>query len=152
MVAVSLAVIAVDQVTKAIVHVRVPFGTDGPSLGPFEIVHARNSGFVHGVLQGSAFWIGVATLGLLAGFMIYVARAGPRTAGTAVVFGLVLGGGIGNLVDRLRLSYVTDFLVVVGRGPMNVADIALTAGLVGLAAIALAGRRRGSEQDSSSDA
>jgi signal peptidase II len=145
--AVALVVIVLDQVTKAIVQARIPFGGEGPSFGPFEVVHARNSGFVHGVLQGSGFWIGLATLGLLAAFVVYIARSGPRTLVLAVVFGVILGGGIGNLVDRLRLSYVTDFLVVVGRGPMNVADIALTLGLVALAILLLVARSRAETQE-----
>lgn len=148
--AVAIGVLAADQVTKAIVQNSIPLGGEGPSAGPFEIVHARNSGFVHGVLQGSAFWIGLATLALLAGFLVYLVRSDHVTPASAAVFGLVLGGGLGNLIDRLRLSYVTDFLIAVGRGPMNVADVALTFGLLGLVTLALASRRRAVEEDPSS--
>ena len=59
-------------------------------------------------------------------------------------FGLVLGGGIGNLADRLRLGYVTDFIDRSSRGAFNVADVAILLGYAVLAATALVGLRRGS--------
>ena len=134
--AVSVAV-AADQATKAAVRAALPLGAEEPGLGPFSLHHVRNSGILGGHLQGSALPIGIVTTVALLGLVVFVARRGRRRLLDMAAFGLVLGGGVGNLADRLRLGYVTDFLDRGGSGAFNVADVAILAGLVLLGAATL---------------
>ena len=78
----------------------------------------------------------LATLAVAA-LLVFLARVGTLDRPVLVGFGLVIGGGVGNLVDRLRLGYVTDFILH-GNNAFNLADVAILVGtlliLVGLVA------------------
>jgi signal peptidase II len=119
-----------DQATKAAVRANLAFGESVDAAGPFTIHHVRNSGILGGHLQGSALPIAIVTAVALAGLAVYALRRNPGRPMAAVAFGLVLGGGLGNLVDRLRLGYVTDFIDRGSGGAFNLADVAITLGLV----------------------
>jgi signal peptidase II len=128
--AVAAAALAADQATKAIVRATLDLGEAVPAVGPFSIHHVRNSGILGGHLQGSAVPIAVASALALAGLVVYVLRRRNPGALSVIGFGLLLGGGLGNLVDRLRLGYVTDFVDRGQGGAFNAADLAVTLGLV----------------------
>jgi signal peptidase II len=138
---VASSAVAVDQVTKAIVRARVPIGHEAPAFGPFSIHHVRNSGILGGRFEGTAVPIGVATTIALLGLVVYVARRNRPRPLDMVGFGLILGGGLGNLVDRLRLGYVTDFVDRGSAGAFNLADAAIMLGFVVLVVSALVFRR-----------
>ncbi len=127
--AVAVAALAADQVSKALVRTQVELGGTASLFGPFEIRHVRNSGIVHGLLQGSALPLGLVTLLVVALIVAYVARYGGRHPFSALGFGLLVGGSVGNLVDRLRLGYVTDFLSRDSGGAFNLADLSILLGL-----------------------
>jgi signal peptidase II len=126
----AAAVLAADQVTKAIVRATLDLGEAVPAVGPFSIHHVRNSGILGGHLQGTAVPIAVASAAALAALVVYVLRRRNPGILSVVGFGLLLGGGLGNLVDRLRLGYVTDFVDRGQGGAFNLADLAVTLGLV----------------------
>jgi signal peptidase II len=128
----AAAALVADQATKAAVRSSVALGESVDTVGPFSIHHVRNSGILGGHLQGSALPIALATALALAALAVYALRREPGRVLTAVAFGLVLGGGLGNLVDRLRLGYVTDFIDRGSGGAFNFADVAIMLGLVGL--------------------
>jgi signal peptidase II len=146
-------VLAADQTTKAIVRTALGLGEARPGVGPFSIHHVRNSGILGGHLEGSALPMAAVTAVALAALAVYVVRRRHQGLLSVVGFGLLLGGGLGNLVDRLRLGYVTDFIDRGGDGAFNVADVCVTLGLITvLAAFLLRGREAGPALDARPDA
>lgn len=138
---VAAATIAADQATKAIVRSALALGESVDAVGPFSVHHVRNSGILGGHLQGSAPPIAVVTTVALAGLAIYLARRERLRPLAVAGFGLLLGGGLGNLVDRIRLGYVTDFLDRGHGGAFNLADVAILLGLVAVLAASARERR-----------
>jgi signal peptidase II len=132
--------IAADQVTKALVRGALDLGEERAGAGPFFIHHVRNSGILGGHLQGNGLLLGLATALMLVALVVFIVMRRPRLP-ELVAFGLILGGGLGNLVDRLRLGYVTDFIDRGNDRAFNLADVAITAGLLVLAAAYLLRRR-----------
>jgi signal peptidase II len=125
------AVLVLDQATKLF------FSADG-AAAPVAVTPVRNDRALLGVVGGGRLVLSIAMAGLLLGFGLHLLRLvrDGRLAGW--VAGLLVGGAAGNLVDRVLLGSVRDFLVV-GNVVGNVADIAV---LVGLVAYAFARIRR----------
>ena len=107
---VALAGIGADQLTKSIVTSRLDLNDQVHVVGPFSIHHVTNSGIAFG-LFASATSIVILLTGLAVAWMLYFfARSGSRHPVLPVALGLVIGGSISNLTDRVRLGHVTDFL------------------------------------------
>jgi signal peptidase II len=137
---VSAAVVAADQLTKAWIAATYPLGTEIPVVpGFFRLVHARNRGIAFGIFGASGPSVQLVLLlvvALIVGFIAWqLARAGgDGLVGTGLA--LVLGGALGNIVDRVLRGDVVDFLdffVVVGGREhhwpaFNVADSAISVG------------------------
>ena len=117
-----------DQVTKALVRSSVEFGGES-SFGPLEIRHVRNSGILGGHFQGSGLLVGALTTLVVAGILVAFARHGGTKRLFPLAFGLLVGGSLGNLVDRLRLGYVTDFIARDAEKAANAADVAIVVAL-----------------------
>jgi signal peptidase II len=151
---VAASALAADQVTKAIVRANVPLSGHGGTYGPFEIRHFRNTGLAHGLLQGQTIPIAAMTAFAIAAMLVYFARSRGSNALLPVAFGLFVGGGLGNLVDRARLGYVTDFVAADRDGAFNLADASIMAGLafvlLGAALTALRDRGGGAEAETGS--
>jgi len=138
---IALAVVVTDQVTKALVVGWI--GPDeavsrrevgGPWLA-FEYV--ENTGAAFGMFAGRTWLISVLALAVAAGFLLAFRRELPTRGTLRLSIGLVLGGGIGNLLDRIRLGYVIDFIAVAIWPRFNIADTAITVGLALLAIVVL---------------
>jgi signal peptidase II len=139
----ALAVLALDQITKQWMATRLPLHETKPLIsGFFNLVHVRNRGMAFGIMNrpgadwGSLLLIG-ATLGALALLLFWFYKLKPEDMGTAYPLSLILGGAAGNLLDRVRLGEVIDFLDF-HIGPyhwpaFNVADSAITVGTIWLA-------------------
>ncbi|MBI2836246.1 MAG: signal peptidase II [Chloroflexi bacterium] len=130
----AVLVATVDQVSKSWVRTYAE-GTVILRAGFFQIVHGRNSGAAFGMFQDySAILTGVAVaaiLSLLAFGLLFWHRLGVFTGGTGkLALGLVLGGTAGNLIDRLRFGNVTDFIDVRFWPSFNVADSAISIGVI----------------------
>jgi len=147
LVATAVVVYALDQASKAVVVAGLGLGQSVDVLGDLvRIWHARNTGAAFSLLPG-AFWLFVPVTIFAFVMIAYFHRAfRHRGLWIHVVLGLILGGSLGNLTDRLRLGYVVDF-VSVGIGDrrfptFNVADSAVVVG-IGLLVIylSLADRR-----------
>jgi len=146
----AAAVIALDQAVKAWVLDSLHLG-DGrivPILGPIQFSLVRNQGVSFGMLQGNPelgrWLLSAFSLAVAIGLAIWARRLEKRW--TAVAVGLVIGGAIGNMIDRVRLGSVVDFVDVheLGFFPwvFNVADSAITVGVILLLAESLfAGRK-----------
>lgn len=124
------AIVFLDQLTKELVLRRLDYG-DGIVVipGVFDLRHVRNTGAAWGMLSGAQPFLVLISLGMLIFLLLRGPRLFERVAGGPVWLG-VLGGGVsGNLVDRLRLGYVVDFLDFHWKGAhfpaFNVADSAI---------------------------
>jgi signal peptidase II len=127
--AVALAAIAADQLTKAIITRTLALGQSVDIVGPFSIHHVRNPGIAFG-LFGSRTTIVIAVTAVAVGWMIwFFARSGRRHPVLPVALGLVLGGSIANLIDRVRFGYVTDFLDLRLWPAFNLADTFIVVGV-----------------------
>lgn len=136
LVATALITIAADQLTKVIVRSSLQLDEAVPVIpGVFDIAHVKNMGAAFGMLPGRReLFIGVAVL-MLAAVAIYWWRARPTAWTVVIPLGLVVGGAIGNLIDRVFVGQVTDLLAFSFFSPVfNVADSAI---FVGVAALVL---------------
>ena len=135
----AVVVIALDQVTKALVVRRWPVPQTGeiPVLGPWlTITYVRNTGIAFGLFQGVPQLFTVTSLVIVSGAVYYYLRHVPETDRWApLIFGLVIGGALGNVVDRIRLGFVVDWIkTLAGRFPLfNLADSAVVIGVFLLA-------------------
>ena len=126
----ALLVIAADQVSKYMVRANLAVGEAIPATGTFRILHIHNTGGAFGFFGDQTFFLIIASLVAIAVLVVLYRHypfSGPLVR---LALGLQLGGAIGNLVDRVRLGYVTDF-VQLGWWPLfNVADASIDAGIV----------------------
>ena len=142
--AIAIGVLVVDQASKAWVTGTLDVGEGIELLGEWlRIVHWRNSGALFGLLPQSAPIFAVVSLGVVALIVLYHQRAG-RGYLTTVALALLLGGAIGNLLDRLRFGSVVDF-VDMGIGQWrfytyNAADAAITTAILLLIGMAIVPR------------
>jgi signal peptidase II len=123
-------VFVLDMVTKNLVAAAVPFGTEVPIVGHLVgITNVRNSGAAFGLVPAGAGVFLVASIVVSVALVVYVART-PTSLWGGVVLGLILGGTIGNGFDRLVYGFVTDFVNVHFWPVFNVADSAISIGVV----------------------
>jgi signal peptidase II len=128
-------VVTIDQGIKALVEAELTVGEEVEVLGPISITNVHNRGIAFGLAGGSGDGIIIATLAALFLILLLFART-ARARGTWVAIGLIAGGALGNLADRVRADAVTDYIDLPAWPAFNLADIAITAG-VGLLALAL---------------
>ena len=128
---VAAAVIALDQVLKALVRGGVEVGEVRDLVAFVDLVHVRNRGVAFSALEDQTALVVVVIAVAMAGLLWYFARHAARPL-MWLPTGLLVGGAVGNLVDRIRLGAVTDFLKLPNWPAFNVADIAITVGVVGL--------------------
>lgn len=131
--AVLVAVVGADQATKALVRSSMVPGTSIPVLGDLvRLTHVRNTGAAFGMLSGyPAVFITVSLL-VLAGALVYWIRVRPKRAQVVVPLALLASGAMGNLIDRALRGRVTDFVEVPFIPVFNVADTAITFGVIAL--------------------
>jgi len=140
--AVVLAAIAADQVTKLIVVSQLELDESLKVIGPFSIHHVQNSGIAFG-LFASATAIVTALTALAVGWMlVFFARSGARHPVLPVALGLLIGGSTSNLIDRIRLGHVTDFLDLRYWPAFNLADSFIVIGVAILFVALVVGETR----------
>ncbi len=126
------AVLVVDQATKALARGGIRRGEEDPILPGLKLVHVLNDGIAFGIEPGGGTTLLVVLVALaLLGLVLYFARHQAKPLIWLPV-GLLVGGAIGNIIDRLRDGAVTDFLKIPLWPAFNVADIAITVGVVAL--------------------
>ena len=141
--ALALGIVLLDQVTKAIVIARIPLYRTIPVIrGFFDLTHLRNSGAAFGLLNSAdasirPFLVLALAVAVFAGVLVWSLRTPPGHHLLQIALALIMGGAIGNLVDRIRFHSVTDFLrFYVDRWEwpsFNVADSAISVGVILLA-------------------
>ena len=139
--ALALAAVGADQLTKWIVASNLALGDGVHVVGPFWIRHVENSGIAFGFFSSATAVVIVLTAGAVAWMLAYFARSGARHPVLPIALGLVIGGSVSNLADRIRLGHVTDFLDLSHWPAFNLADsfIVIGVGIV-VAALVLADR------------
>jgi signal peptidase II len=132
---IALGVIAVDRGSKMVVDdmdLAAPYQLVGSYL---QIIRGENRGGLFGILQGSAPLLALLSVGVILALVIYHERERlPRVSPLTVGIGLLIGGAIGNLFDRVAFGYVLDFIDV-GVGSLrfwtfNIADAGISLGIV----------------------
>jgi signal peptidase II len=146
----STVVVILDQITKlAVMRAMEVHETISVIPGFFNLVHVRNRGIAFGILNRPAgdlnyYFLVAATLLAVIVLLIWFRKISEGNTGAGFALSLVIGGALGNLIDRIRLREVVDFLdVYIGSfhwPAFNVADSAITVGSIWLAIVLL---RRG---------
>jgi signal peptidase II len=139
--AVAVVVIVLDQITKRAVESSISPGEERKFLPGIELVHTRNRGIAFGFLPGSHVAVTIVIGVALAVLLVYFARHATRPL-IWLPTGMLIGGAIGNIADRLRHGSVTDFIKLpLGWPPFNLADAAITLGILLLLLLAELARR-----------
>ena len=156
---IALAVIIIDQLTKFVVVEFLPDSSVEKTIIPgfFKLVHWQNTGAAWSLFRGSNAVLTVVALVALVILIFYLSRHhfDARTISEQIAFGLICGGIVGNLIDRIRVKSVTDFLYFYlgdwSFPAFNVADSAICTG-VGLVVLLALKSERGPKAAESSPA
>jgi len=143
-VALAAAVVVADQLAKAWVVASFPFGEPVDVLGEWlRIWYVANTGALFGLFHDQAVLFAALSIGVMAIIAWFHERAASTGGWPATLaLGLLLGGAIGNFIDRVRLGYVVDFVDMGFPGgwrfyTWNVADAAISTAIVLLLAMAV---------------
>jgi signal peptidase II len=124
---VGLYVVTLDQLTKGLVRSSLDPGESLHLAGGLWILPVSNPGIAGGGLVGSAVPAALLATAAVMALLLFLAWAGAAVRSVLVGFGLLIGGGMGNLLDRVRDGYVTDFILH-GNQVFNLADVAILVG------------------------
>jgi signal peptidase II len=140
--AVVTAAIVSDQATKHIVASQLALDESVRVVGPFSIHHVQNSGIAFGLFAGATPLVTALTALAVGWMLVFFARSGSRHPVLPVALGLLIGGSASNLVDRIRLGHVTDFLDFRYWPAFNLADTFICVGVAILFAAVMFGSPR----------
>lgn len=129
-------VLAADQAAKAAIEAHLVPGEHVGVLGPLELTLSHNDGVAFGLAGGAGVKLILLTAVALV-VIAYLFSRRPTRPWMWVAVGLIAGGALGNLVDRLRQDAVTDFIAVGSWPPFNLADVAISLGVLLLVLIYL---------------
>jgi signal peptidase II len=128
---VAVGVVAADQAVKALVRSTIDAGDEVHLVLGIQFVNVRNNGIAFGLLSGGGAVLVVFAIAALVALLIFFARHRYRPL-VWLPTGLLIGGAAGNLLDRVREGAVTDFIDFPAWPAFNVADIAITFGVLTL--------------------
>jgi signal peptidase II len=128
--AVAVAAVVADQVTKHIVIASVALDDAVRVAGPLTIHHVQNSGIAFGLFASATVPVTIVTSGAVVWMLWFFARSGARHPVLPAALGLLTGGSLSNLVDRIRLGYVTDFIDFKYWPAFNLADSFIVIGVL----------------------
>jgi signal peptidase II len=128
---VVIVVLALDQLTKRLVISGISVGAQHKLLPGIHLVHVRNSGVAFGFLSGGGALVLLVTFAALAVLLTYFIRH-PTRPWLWIPTGLLVGGALGNLLDRIINGAVTDFIKLPHWPAFNVADMSITFGVLAL--------------------
>jgi signal peptidase II len=154
---IALAVIIIDQLTKFLIVESMPDSSIEKTLIPgfFKLVHWQNTGAAWSILRGNNTGLTIVALVALVILIFYLSRHHfeARTLVEQTAFGLICGGIVGNLVDRIRVKSVTDFLYFYlgdwSFPAFNLADTAICTGVGLVVLVALKSERSPKAAESS---
>jgi signal peptidase II len=128
---VAVGVVAADQAVKALVRSTIDAGDEVHLFLGIQFVNVRNNGIAFGLLSGGGAVLVVFAIAALVALLIFFARHRYRPL-VWLPTGLLIGGAAGNLLDRVREGAVTDFIDFPAWPAFNVADMAITFGVLTL--------------------
>jgi signal peptidase II len=137
----TAAVIVVDQVTKALVRSGIEPGDRHRLLPAVDLVNVRNRGIAFGLFTDSGVLLTAVTIAALGLLVVYFVRHAQKPL-VWLPTGLLLGGALGNMLDRASRGGVTDFIDVSPWPAFNVADASITVGVLLLLYVIEVGSRR----------
>jgi len=131
----ALLIVTADQLSKLWIRSNLLVGQSLPEAGFFRLTHVHNTGAAFGLFQDQTFALTIVALVGIAVLLVYalfIYRRFPLLDNGLGIsaLGLVLGGTVGNLIDRLRFGYVTDFIDVGIWPAFNIADSAIVVGVI----------------------
>jgi signal peptidase II len=136
--AIATLVVSLDQATKAAIRGWLTPGERWPEGAELLVIsHVQNTGAAFGILQGAGTFLVVATLATVGAITIFLLMLPAHSRWYPLALSLILGGAIGNLIDRLRLGHVTDFIDPTHYPAFNIADSAIVVGVIAVAALSL---------------
>ncbi|HEY3921259.1 MAG TPA: signal peptidase II [Gaiellaceae bacterium] len=127
--AVVLAAVVGDQVTKAVVRSHLRLDEALHVVGPLSIHRVQNSGIAFGLFASATAIVTVLTAIAVAWMIVFFARSGARHPVLPTALGLLIGGSVSNLADRVRLGHVTDFIDFRWWPAFNLADSFIVIGV-----------------------
>ena len=127
--ALAVVVFVLDQVAKELVTSHIVLGEQVDVLGPLKLTLSHNEGVAFGLADGGGFVLVAISL-IALGVVLWLFSREPQRPGMWVATGLLAGGAFGNLIDRVRHGHVTDFIELPHWPPFNLADCAITCGVV----------------------
>jgi signal peptidase II len=128
---VAAGTVAADQAAKAVVRSTIERGDAVDLILGIQLVNVRNRGIAFGLLADGGVLLVVFAVAALAALLVFFARHRDRPL-VWLPTGLLIGGATGNLIDRARQGAVTDFIDLAWWPAFNVADIAITFGVLSL--------------------
>jgi signal peptidase II len=140
--AVAVAAVGADQLTKYVVSSELSLDESVHVVGPFSIHHVQNSGIAFGFFSSATAIVTVLTAVAVGWMLAFFARSGSRHPVLPAALGLLIGGSVSNLVDRVRLGHVTDFLDFERWPAFNLADSFIVVGVAILLLALVAADRR----------
>jgi signal peptidase II len=146
----STIIVILDQVTKALVKEYMKIGESIAIIGDaLRLTYIKNPGMAFGIIVGGKlFYTIFASLACVV-ILIYLFRLKPEHFWARLALSFILGGALGNLIDRMRQSEVVDFIEIrIIRWPVfNFADIAVTIGMVILIAVVIFEKNRDDSEE-----
>jgi signal peptidase II len=138
---IAAVVVVLDQASKAWLESILEPGERLSVIGDLlRLTHAQNSGALFGLFRDQAYLFAIVSIGVV-GLIIWYHRSSGRNTLLSIALGLLLGGALGNMIDRFAQGYVTDW-VDIGLGDLrfytfNVADASITGSIILLIVLAL---------------
>lgn len=137
-------VFAADQAAKAAIEANLVPGEKIELLGPIGLTLAHNRGVAFGLAGGAGIGLVILSVAALAVIAYLFSREAAKS-GTWVAVGLLAGGALGNLADRVRADQVTDYIDIGSWPAFNIADVAITCGVVLLVLLYLRDSKPGAD-------
>jgi len=127
-------VIASDQLSKLWIRTHLALGESFPITDRLSLIHIRNTGSAFGLLANQTFLIIVISIAALVFILLFLRYLSPATTLSIISISLIMGGAVGNLIDRLRFGSVTDFIYFRLWGnfhwpAFNIADASIVVGV-----------------------
>ena len=132
-----------DQISKEFIRLWMPLGDSWPSTGFLRIVHGTNTGSAFGLFAGFTNLLILASIFGIAAVLYYFYRQGNNAIALRISLGLIVGGALGNLFDRVVFGKVVDFISVGWWPSFNIADSAISVGMFLLIFTMIFGERLG---------
>lgn len=148
---VALAVVAADQATKAIARTEIAPGEAVDLVAGIDLVRVSNDGIAFGLLDGAGSAV-LVIAALAFAVLLGVLLAGAERRGLWLPIGLLAGGAVGNLIDRVRDGAVTDFIDPPNWPAFNFADVSITIGVLLLIGIYVLGEEEANGEGGRSEA